>query len=526
MTLSLSVLAVAFAAVGSVFVLASKAMPLPGSAEAASVRQSAALSRMAEDLQCAKHITEASAYAVTLVLDDRTGDGSPERYRYAWAEKPGSPLTLSINGSKPVTIAEDVQQFALSLTSSEELDRVPAGTYTSDEVLLFGHTSAAVSATRDMTNKTHGIGQVFTPALPSWAGWYNVTRARVRARQSGDAVGLSFVRVYDTSAGLPVGEALAEAEMEESALGTAYAWVDFAYTSPAAIRAGTAMALTIERKYDSVSGSVEYDAGGSDGLVTWDSNTDPWVGTAGQGMLAEVYGTYSVATPGVELTRATYIAAEVTLQVGAAAAQTLSVKLWARPGLDTAAWSATFDASPVETDLDGGGPDWQGKNSGGDGAFVGGRWSIDGEFETAPVHRFDQPVLVRATMGADSASRRGAALQINADLGAGGGVALTVKAGTDADGQHWVRVYDKVPLGDARIELQGLPGHLPVIRLLIAPEDDAVGLIVNGRPSGSFLYTPGSSRGLAGRVTLSGSSGGVFDEVSVHVGGTAVVTAE
>ena len=75
MVLSTTVLAVAFAAVGSVFVLASHVMPKPDSAAAASVQQSAALSRMLEDLQVARYITGGSANAITFVVDDRTGDG-------------------------------------------------------------------------------------------------------------------------------------------------------------------------------------------------------------------------------------------------------------------------------------------------------------------------------------------------------------------------------------------------------------------------------------------------------------------
>ena len=99
MTMSLTIMALVFTTVGSVFVLAAKVMPTPDSAEAASVHQSAALSQLLEDLQVARYITEDTANAVTLVVDDRTGDGLPDRLRYAWSGTIGDPLTLSINGS-------------------------------------------------------------------------------------------------------------------------------------------------------------------------------------------------------------------------------------------------------------------------------------------------------------------------------------------------------------------------------------------------------------------------------------------
>ena len=47
------------------------------------------------DLQRATGFTERTANAVTFTVPDRTGDGRPEKLRYAWSGTAGAPLTLT-----------------------------------------------------------------------------------------------------------------------------------------------------------------------------------------------------------------------------------------------------------------------------------------------------------------------------------------------------------------------------------------------------------------------------------------------
>ena len=65
------------------------------------------------DLQRATGFTERTASAVTFTVPDRTGDGRPEKLRYAWAGA-GSPLTLQMNDGTVQNLATNVQQFGLS----------------------------------------------------------------------------------------------------------------------------------------------------------------------------------------------------------------------------------------------------------------------------------------------------------------------------------------------------------------------------------------------------------------------------
>ena len=66
------------------------------------------------DLQRATGFTERTANAVTFTVPDRTGDGRPEKLRYAWSGTAGAPLTLQMNGGTVQNLATNVQQFDLS----------------------------------------------------------------------------------------------------------------------------------------------------------------------------------------------------------------------------------------------------------------------------------------------------------------------------------------------------------------------------------------------------------------------------
>ncbi|MEM9415307.1 MAG: type II secretion system protein [Planctomycetota bacterium] len=246
MVLSLAVLGIIFAAVGSVFVLASKVMPAPDSAQAAGVRQSAALSRLTEDLEAATFITEHSANAVTMVFPDRTGDGVPDRYRYAWNGKPGSPLTLSINGSDPATVVGDVNDFSVSMETREVVDSVPARSTVSEETLLFSHTTATTSR-NFRVRAYYRTGQLITPTLPAGATSYTITRAQLRGRRyMGGASGISFVKLMDVNGQVPGANTLVQVQLNESSLGSSYGWAPIQFATPVERPASAATALTID----------------------------------------------------------------------------------------------------------------------------------------------------------------------------------------------------------------------------------------------------------------------------------------
>ena len=66
------------------------------------------------DLQHATGFTERTTTSVTMILPDQTGDGHPDKVRYAWSGVAGAPLTIQLNGGIVQSIASNIQQFQLS----------------------------------------------------------------------------------------------------------------------------------------------------------------------------------------------------------------------------------------------------------------------------------------------------------------------------------------------------------------------------------------------------------------------------
>ncbi|MFI4860504.1 MAG: hypothetical protein ACIAXF_07470 [Phycisphaerales bacterium JB063] len=522
----MSILGIVFTAVGSVMVLANKVIPAADSVHAAGIEQSRALTRVIEDIQVARYIIESSAHSVTVVVDDRTGDGLPDRLSYAWSGTPGDPLTHSINGSEPMAIARGVQDFTLRYATDTRIDSVHGGqARMGEEVLLYSYDSPVYWGVRELSSNTSGIGQYVVPSLPEEASSYSVSRVRFSAKKVGQANGETYVRLYDTSGSAPAGTALAEEVLLESDLSASFAWVDVTFANPVTRLAGDPIAVAFEWKSDTYSAGIQFDEGGpGSGLLTRNKDTDPWVSTGGKNLLIEVYGSYDSPTPSITLSRQILTQAEVTLQVGDASAQQVAARMYREPGVLSAVWDAGFEASPVGIDLNGDGADWAAQSGGAAGSFGDGRWSVDGLLYSQSAYAFAKPMMIDLTLGASASSRGGAVFQINADQVGGQAAAIIVRAGRDVTGSHYVQVFDDDAQLTPKVQVDGLGDNLPRVRLLIAPDDDAVGVIVNGVPAGTFVYTPTGGGGLPGYATISEAADGVFDLVSIQVGGRATVT--
>ena len=527
MVLSLSVLAVAFSAVGSVLILAAKVMPDPGSAEAAGVDQADALTRLTQDLRAARFITDYSNHAVTLVVDDRSGDGLPDRIDYAWSGDPGDVLSYRINGSAPVDLVSGVESFTFALDSASTTDSIAAISEAGPEVALLAHLAANDPGQYELEETVRGIGQRLAPTLPGGEPYYAVTRARFRAKQKGPVSGTTYVRLYAVENGLPIGDPLAEATLDEGDLGSEYAWVEVGFGGTVLIPAGEAVAVCLVWKDDVHSASIEYDLDGGEGLVVQASAGDLWVQTPGQGMVIELLGAGVDFGPGIDLTQDVYTQARLTLQVGAAPAQQVAVGLPREPRAHTSVWDLGFDANPLVLDLNGDGPDWDGYMVN-DSAFVGRRWLAGGTLSTLPEQAIAAPTSVDLVMGGDSSSDDGALCLLNIGRPGGAMAPIIVQVGQDSGGEHFIHVYDHPGLTRPRLTAYALGESLPSIRLLISPADAVVGLIANRRVVGAFDFSDAlvsaSGSGSASAAVLSNIHNGVFDQATVTVGGTADVT--
>lgn len=63
------------------------------------------------EMQYATRFYERTPYAVTFNIPDRDGDGSEEKFRYAWSGVAGAPLTKQLNGSAATVLVDRVQNL-------------------------------------------------------------------------------------------------------------------------------------------------------------------------------------------------------------------------------------------------------------------------------------------------------------------------------------------------------------------------------------------------------------------------------
>src|SRR5215468_2376022 len=102
LAVGIAVVSVIIVAIGSVVMVAAKALPTaPGPTET-TVTSNSAMDRIASELRYATSITEATPTSVAFTVADRDGDGQPETIRYAWSGASGAPLTREYNGSAPM----------------------------------------------------------------------------------------------------------------------------------------------------------------------------------------------------------------------------------------------------------------------------------------------------------------------------------------------------------------------------------------------------------------------------------------
>lgn len=266
---SAAVAAVIMAGLASAMLLASHALPDSNGPFATALEGSRVAEEIAEDLRYALSFTEQSATAVTFTVADRTGDSLAETIRYAWSGTPGDSLTRQYNGGTAVTIADNVEQFALTHGADFSIDA------------------------------THWAGECFRPALPPDTVNWRVNRISFQAKRKGpNSDGMTKVQLRDaTGSSLPGSTVFAESLMFESNLDSNHSWqafdLDVADLSPSQdlclvleFAGGTNEACDV--LYRNQNASVAQSA-----FVHTSAAGGSWTPDASKALLFYVYGTVS-----------------------------------------------------------------------------------------------------------------------------------------------------------------------------------------------------------------------------------------
>ncbi len=382
MVLSLTILGIVTVSVGSVALLAGQSEPEQDSAAATLVTDSRTLARIAEDLAMARYVIEQGPNAVTIVVADRTGDGLPDRVRYAWSGSAATPLTVQLNNESAVTLIKYVDQFQLTYDLDQRVTTIPGSPGTpGPEVLIASYEDTGGSGRFDIKSDEF-VAQSLTPALSPGAAGFQPTRIEVYGEASGNTDGEALVEVRDESSGEPGSAVYASGTLLETNTPDPFDWVNTDLTDTDTVPEGQAITLMVS--YVSGSGRVNRlrtnTTGGGTLLSTTDGGSN-WSADTGASLCYRLYGYEMTGGSGFDVTREHVTGIQVSLQSTADdnTPMTRTARLEQAPEVLTGFWDAEFDASPSNHDLNNdGSTDWV--YNGGSGEIpadhlTGGAWA-------------------------------------------------------------------------------------------------------------------------------------------------------
>ena len=180
MVVSLSIISVVFLAMGSVMVLASKAVPDPKAATGQALDAAELLQQISSELEVATSVSIATDKGISFTVPDRDGDGDDESIVYLWGGVAGSTLVRQYNGGAVTTLAPNVYEF--SLTYDTVMVPQPDALSESAEVELISYNSI-LSLQDGHVHDDAWWAQYFKPSLPAEAAQWAVKRVKFLARE-------------------------------------------------------------------------------------------------------------------------------------------------------------------------------------------------------------------------------------------------------------------------------------------------------------------------------------------------------
>jgi len=301
MVVSLAVLSIVFLSMGSVMMMATKAVPDPDAPAGRRLDAADVLEQMSSELQVATSVTAYEDKSISFTVPDRNGDDTGETISYAWNSL-GSPLVRVYNGGTPVMLLDDVQSFELLYGTYDVTE--PGSSVTSAEGELTSHTSAVGTQDQPVTSSKR-IGQSFgPPSLPADTTSWSVTRILFRAMSVGNSTGVSKVQLRTANAdGTPTSTVLEEFQMLESSLSGSYTWHSFTFTKATGLSPDAQLCLLIEWVSNAKACMINFDNGSGSGLLMSTDGGATWIMDASESMVFAAYGTYTTAGAGTTTTR-------------------------------------------------------------------------------------------------------------------------------------------------------------------------------------------------------------------------------
>jgi len=525
LVVSLAIMSILLTGLASAILIASHALPSDADPVNTVVDAARVVDRLAEELAAALWIREHTARSVEFTVPDRTGDGVPERIRYAWSGTAGDPLQRQYNGGSVITVLAAVDELDLSYELRAETEEYPGPPTESAEGVLKSYT-AATSLSDAPVHADQWWAEYFKPALPAETVSWKVTRAQFRAKRDNNKAATTTIqlRLPDTSL-MPSDTIVDQTTMSQLSLSTSYQWVEKTFTAAAGLSPDTGLCLTFitsnpksARLCYRSGGVVLADAGWIEGDPDWKSIVTD------KALLFYIYGTYTTA--GVTQTATRHYVTGVRIALGASADASrrvvTTIQTLNEPELLSGLWETGFDTNPTG-DLNGDGVgDWQVSGGGpfDTASLSGGVWSADGVLETRPDCDFDRLTTVEVRFRDTVLAGATPGIWINADWSNGTCAPLLATLELQLDGTQTLTVYHSLDVATKQtlLTVPGLPADFVTLRLLIVPDSDTVNIKVNGQERGSFVYNTIVPL-LDQRFVAIGTTGAgaEFDSVSIRI---------
>ncbi|MBN1489570.1 MAG: prepilin-type N-terminal cleavage/methylation domain-containing protein [Phycisphaerae bacterium] len=531
LTVSLGVMTVLMAGMASAMLVATHALPDRRATANTAAETVGVADQLAEDLRGAMWMSERTAAAVTFTVADRSGDGLPERIRYAWSGAAGEPLTRAYNGGAAVEMLPDVHEFDLAYDTTTEVESYPGPVIKSAETSLRAYTTGPNLAQATITNN-QWIGEYFKPQLPPEAVSWSVNSIYFRARQYGTANGTTLVRIHMPAADhTPDAMALEEVGVAESALpisSAPFTWYPVSFTSVKDIPKDKGLCLLLTTTSSLVSCETEYHNGGvtfpDAGMLVSNSQGSTWFVDEAKALRFMVYGTYTVPGPPQTATRHFVSGVRVALRAGddpatrvVTAAPTANA-----PEVLSGLWQANFKIDPrLDWNGDSVG-DWTCRSGGfNPSALTGGVWQATTCIETNPISDFAGLTTVLARMRGTVVGATGATVTVHADWSGTTAASISAQLILQADGTQVLTVSHKlgVSTSETLLRVVGISAGFHTVRLMADPILDTVNVRLDDQEWGTYRYTRINQASMTKyvEVGVSGTSAH-YDFVSVRVG--------
>lgn len=530
---SCAIIGVLLVAMGSAVTLSTQAIPSEDHAGHGRLAAARAIEQINADLAHALFVPERTATAVTVVVRDRTGDGTSERIRYAWSGNAGDPVTRQLNDAEARPILAGAQHFALSYTTEHRPRAYPAPITEDSTETRVSYKGSLLDLTEYQITQSDWLGQYIEPTYPADAISWRPTRALFHARRNSS--GPLWVRVLSASSGnVPAGPLVAHgvadsANFDALLLGKH----EIAFETAESLPPGQPVTLIFRN--DGSTTSPAYIAWQLDSDRTRTTNGGAsWSHSSLEGLPHELWGVFTRQGPPQQsgFTHLTTVAVDLTSVHDPQARVHSSVHLRNEPPLLNVAWEADFHQDIRTLDLIANGTgDWYihettsepifgfggSTDTSGTIEFTG-VWDAPAPIETRPLHDFNTLTRVDVRMRHAATGTYGAVFEIFADRSGDQAAELLLVLHKQSDGSQTLTLRNPGATDELLTEIPGLYAGFADLSLLIDPTYQTVHLMIDNRSHGTFPYqrrtvtTAESFAGLRGDVGAA-----EFDFVRIRV---------